>query len=104
MKQTLRIEILGAGCKKCQQLEANARQTVAMRNLTAGGSADHRHDANRVLRGDGHAGPGRQRRGSEPRQSDNARGDRSAFGLNRLDREWRTFGKRTPCRPDKPRR
>ena len=36
MKQTLRIEILGTGCKKCQQLEANARQTVAMRNLTAG--------------------------------------------------------------------
>jgi small redox-active disulfide protein 2 len=36
MNETLRIEILGAGCKKCQQLEANARQAVVMRNLTAG--------------------------------------------------------------------
>lgn len=35
MNETLRIEILGTGCKKCQQLEANARQAVAMRNLTA---------------------------------------------------------------------
>jgi hypothetical protein len=39
MNETLRIEILGAGCKKCQQLEANARQAVAMRNLTAGVNA-----------------------------------------------------------------
>ena len=36
MNETLRIEILGTGCKKCQQLEANARQAVAMCNLTAG--------------------------------------------------------------------
>jgi len=36
MNEALRIEILGTGCKKCQQLEANARQAVAMRNLTAG--------------------------------------------------------------------
>ena len=35
MNETLRIEILGTGCKKCQQLEASARQAVAMRNLTA---------------------------------------------------------------------
>ena len=36
MNEALRIEILGTGCKKCQQLEANARQAVDMRNLTAG--------------------------------------------------------------------
>ena len=36
MNETLRIEILGTGCKKCQQLEANVRQAVVMRNLTAG--------------------------------------------------------------------
>ena len=36
MNEALRIEILGTGCKKCQQLEANARQAVAMRKLTAG--------------------------------------------------------------------
>lgn len=32
---TVKIEILGAGCKKCQQLEANAKQAVANLNLTA---------------------------------------------------------------------
>lgn len=31
---TIKIEILGAGCKKCQQLEANAKQAVANLNLT----------------------------------------------------------------------
>lgn len=35
MTQTLRIEILGTGCKKCLQLEANAKQAVAARNLSA---------------------------------------------------------------------
>ena len=31
----VKIEILGTGCKKCQQLEANAKQAVAKLNLTA---------------------------------------------------------------------
>jgi small redox-active disulfide protein 2 len=32
---TVKIEILGAGCKKCQQLEANAKQAVTNLNLMA---------------------------------------------------------------------
>ncbi|MEG4108980.1 thioredoxin family protein [Microcoleus sp. S13_C5] len=32
---TIEIEILGSGCKKCQQLEANAKEAVANLNLTA---------------------------------------------------------------------
>ncbi len=32
---TIQIEILGTGCKKCQQLEANAKEAVANLNLTA---------------------------------------------------------------------
>jgi small redox-active disulfide protein 2 len=32
---TIKIEILGTGCKKCQQLEANAKQAVESLNLTA---------------------------------------------------------------------
>jgi small redox-active disulfide protein 2 len=32
---TVTIEILGTGCKKCQQLEANAKQAVANLNLSA---------------------------------------------------------------------
>jgi small redox-active disulfide protein 2 len=32
---TVKIEILGTGCKKCQQLEANAKQAVANLNLSA---------------------------------------------------------------------
>jgi small redox-active disulfide protein 2 len=35
MNDALQIEILGTGCKKCNQLEANVRQAVAMLNLTA---------------------------------------------------------------------
>ncbi|MGB3493345.1 MAG: thioredoxin family protein [Elainellaceae cyanobacterium] len=31
----IKIEILGAGCKKCQQLEANAKEAIANLNLTA---------------------------------------------------------------------
>jgi small redox-active disulfide protein 2 len=31
----IKIEILGAGCKKCQQLEANTKEAVAKLNLTA---------------------------------------------------------------------
>lgn len=31
----IKIEILGTGCKKCQQLEANAKEAVANLNLTA---------------------------------------------------------------------
>lgn len=31
----IEIEILGTGCKKCQQLEANAKQAVTNLNLTA---------------------------------------------------------------------
>ena len=32
---TIQIEILGTGCKKCQQLEANAKEAVANLSLTA---------------------------------------------------------------------
>ena len=32
---TIKIEILGTGCKKCQQLESNAKQAVAKLKLTA---------------------------------------------------------------------
>lgn len=32
---TLKVEILGTGCKKCQQLEANAKTAVNNLNLTA---------------------------------------------------------------------
>lgn len=32
---TVKIEILGTGCKKCQQLEANAKTAVENLNLTA---------------------------------------------------------------------
>jgi len=32
---TVKIEILGTGCKKCHQLEANAKEAVANLNLTA---------------------------------------------------------------------
>jgi small redox-active disulfide protein 2 len=35
MTETVKIEILGMGCAKCHQLEANARKAVAERNLTA---------------------------------------------------------------------
>ncbi|MEN9243938.1 MAG: thioredoxin family protein [Gloeomargarita sp. DG02_5_bins_242] len=31
----IKIEILGTGCKKCQQLESNAKQAVSALNLTA---------------------------------------------------------------------
>jgi small redox-active disulfide protein 2 len=33
--KTIKIEILGTGCKKCQQLEANAKKSVENLNLTA---------------------------------------------------------------------
>ena len=32
---TLKVEILGTGCKKCQQLEANTKAAIATRNLEA---------------------------------------------------------------------
>ena len=32
---TVKIEIFGTGCQKCQQLEANAKQAVANLHLTA---------------------------------------------------------------------
>ncbi len=32
---TVKIEIMGTGCKKCQQLEANAKQAVVNLSLTA---------------------------------------------------------------------
>lgn len=35
MTDTVKIEILGTGCKKCHQLEANAREAVAAHNLAA---------------------------------------------------------------------
>lgn len=31
----VKIEILGSGCKKCQRLEANAKEAVANLNLAA---------------------------------------------------------------------
>ena len=31
----LTVEILGTGCKKCQQLEANAKEAIAALNLDA---------------------------------------------------------------------
>ena len=31
----LTVEILGSGCKKCQQLEANAKEAIAHLNLEA---------------------------------------------------------------------
>lgn len=33
--ETIKIEILGTGCKKCQQLETNAKEAVASLKLTA---------------------------------------------------------------------
>jgi len=32
---TIKIEVLGTGCKKCQQLEANAKEAIASLNLQA---------------------------------------------------------------------
>lgn len=32
---TLKVEILGTGCKKCHQLEANAKAAIAHRQLDA---------------------------------------------------------------------
>lgn len=31
----IKIEVLGTGCKKCQQLEANAKEVIAALNLEA---------------------------------------------------------------------
>ncbi len=31
----IKLEVLGTGCKKCQQLEANAKEAVASLNLEA---------------------------------------------------------------------
>ncbi len=31
----LKLEVLGTGCKKCQQLEANAKEAIANLNLDA---------------------------------------------------------------------
>ncbi|MCL6435059.1 MAG: thioredoxin family protein [Leptolyngbyaceae cyanobacterium HOT.MB2.61] len=31
----IKVEILGTGCKKCQQLEANAKEAIAHRQLEA---------------------------------------------------------------------
>ncbi len=33
--KTIKIEVLGTGCKKCQQLEANAKDAIAALNLEA---------------------------------------------------------------------
>lgn len=35
MTDTIDLEILGTGCKKCQQLEANARSAIAGEKFTA---------------------------------------------------------------------
>ncbi len=32
---TIKVEVLGTGCKKCQQLEANAKEAIAALNLDA---------------------------------------------------------------------
>ncbi|SKB13986.1 conserved hypothetical protein [Planktothrix sp. PCC 11201] len=32
---TIKVEILGTGCKKCQQLEANAKEAITTLNLDA---------------------------------------------------------------------
>lgn len=32
---SIKVEILGSGCKKCQQLEANAKAAIAALNLAA---------------------------------------------------------------------
>lgn len=32
---SIQVEVLGTGCKKCQQLEANARAAIAALNLEA---------------------------------------------------------------------
>ncbi len=32
---TLKVEILGTGCKKCHQLEANTKEAIAHRQLEA---------------------------------------------------------------------
>jgi small redox-active disulfide protein 2 len=31
----IKVEVLGTGCKKCQQLEANAKEAIATLNLEA---------------------------------------------------------------------
>jgi small redox-active disulfide protein 2 len=31
----IKVEVLGTGCKKCQQLEANVREAIATLNLEA---------------------------------------------------------------------
>ncbi len=31
----VKVEVLGTGCKKCQQLEANAKEAIAALNLDA---------------------------------------------------------------------
>ncbi|KOR34526.1 MULTISPECIES: thioredoxin family protein [Planktothricoides] len=31
----IKVEVLGTGCKKCQQLEANAKEAIAALNLEA---------------------------------------------------------------------
>lgn len=33
--ESIKIEILGTGCKKCHQLETNAKEAVASLNLSA---------------------------------------------------------------------
>lgn len=32
---TVKIEVLGTGCQKCQQLEANAKEAIASLNMEA---------------------------------------------------------------------
>jgi small redox-active disulfide protein 2 len=32
---SIKVEVLGTGCKKCQQLEANAKEAIATLNLQA---------------------------------------------------------------------
>lgn len=39
--ETIKIEILGTGCKKCQQLEANTKEAVANLNLTTMADVSH---------------------------------------------------------------
>ncbi len=44
----LKIEILGTGCKKCQQLEANVKEAIVAHNLEA--DIDHITDTMEIVK------------------------------------------------------
>jgi len=43
----IKVEVLGTGCKKCQQLEANAKEAIAALNLEA--EVDHIKDPMQIV-------------------------------------------------------